>query len=111
MSTTPRVLVLQERGGHHIDFSRRARTWLNSFGARYELDFDYIEDTNAVDEVFLARYAMILQLDFPPYGWSEVAAAPGPGPYTAAGLTMTSSIPVSAAAASASSSARCFERS
>jgi len=75
MSTIPRVLVLQERGGHHIDFSRRARTWLNSFGARYELDFDYIEDTNAVDEVFLARYAMILQLDFPPYGWSEVAAA------------------------------------
>ena len=75
MSTTPRILVLQESGGHHIDFSRRARIWLNTFAVRYELDFDYIEDTNAVDEVFLAQYAMVLQLDFPPYGWSDVAAA------------------------------------
>ena len=34
---------------------------------------DYINNTDSIDEKFLQRYQLFIQLDYPPYGWKEPA--------------------------------------
>lgn len=69
------VLVLHENGGHHIAFTDRAKDWLGQFAEASGLTIDYFQNTHEIDQAFLSRYRLILQLDYPPYGWSETAAA------------------------------------
>jgi type 1 glutamine amidotransferase len=68
-----RVLVLYENGGHHIAYSQRARTWLDQLAANSGFDVDYIQNTDTLDDTLLSRYALFIQLDYPPYGWKEQA--------------------------------------
>jgi type 1 glutamine amidotransferase len=68
-----RVLVLYENGGHHIDYSKRARTWLDRLAAKRGLAIDYIMDTDTIDEASLSRYQLFIQLDYPPYAWKPKA--------------------------------------
>lgn len=75
MPTPVRVLALYETGGHHVAFTRRAMRWLADVEARGDVSIDAIHTTDAIDDAFLSRYALFLQLDYPPYGWSERAAA------------------------------------
>src|SRR5690349_18679256 len=70
-----RVLVLAEDGGHHVEFSRRARTWLDAFASDSNLTVDYLAETDAIHDAFLDRYGLVLQLDYPPFGWTPTAAA------------------------------------
>ena len=69
-----RVLAIAEHGGLHQPFVDAAKTWLAHEGARDGFSVDYIENTNTVDEALLARYALFLQLNYPPYAWTPTAA-------------------------------------
>ncbi|MBS1604235.1 MAG: ThuA domain-containing protein [Bacteroidetes bacterium] len=64
-----RVLALYENGGHHIDFSRRARVWLDRLAADSNFAVDYSNHADTMTESLLARYSLVIQLDYVPYGW------------------------------------------
>lgn len=68
-----RVLVLYENGGHHIEYSRAARVWLDRLAADSNLVIDYINSTNTINDSSLSQYALFIQLDFPPYAWAPQA--------------------------------------
>jgi type 1 glutamine amidotransferase len=74
---TPRfhVLALYENGGHHIEYSKRAILWLDSLAADSNFSVDYIQNTDKIDEAFLSKYQLFLQLDYAPYGWTDKATA------------------------------------
>jgi type 1 glutamine amidotransferase len=74
-STRFRVLALAESGGHHIAFTQAARPWLKQCGEQNGFEVDYLNDTAPMDEAFLAKYRLVLQLDFVPYGWKPEAMA------------------------------------
>jgi uncharacterized protein len=68
-----RVLALAEPGGHHIEYSMRARVWLDKLAADSNFKVDYIHDTESIDRNFLDNYSLFIQLDYPPYGWKGSA--------------------------------------
>jgi type 1 glutamine amidotransferase len=68
-----RALVLYENGGHHIDYSRRARLWLDSLAADSNFAIDYITTPDSITAAFLSRYQLFIQLDYAPYGWKPQA--------------------------------------
>lgn len=69
------VLALYENGGHHIEYSKRARIWLDSLSARNNFSIDYLNDTKLIDSAFLSKYQLFIQLDYPPYGWAGKAVS------------------------------------
>ncbi len=69
-----RVLVLAENGGHHVAYSQRAKLWLDDLAETGAFTVDYLHNTDTLDEVMLAQYRLVIQLDYPPYGWPEKAA-------------------------------------
>jgi len=69
------VLALAENGGHHIEYSRAARAWLNQLAADSNFSIDYIETPALLTDSFLSKYQLFIQLDYPPYGWPSQAAA------------------------------------
>lgn len=69
------VLAMAEPGGHHIAYSKAARLWLDSLAAEAHFSIDYIDKTDPVNEVFLSKYQLIIQLDYVPYAWKPEAAA------------------------------------
>lgn len=66
-----RVVVLAENGGHHIQFSIAAKKWLNQLAGDSSFTIDYLQRPDSIDEALLSRYQLFIQLDYPPYGWSE----------------------------------------
>jgi len=68
-----KVLAIAEPGGHHIAYSRAAKVWLNQLAADSGFVIDYIENTDSIDDAFLQRYQLFIQLDYPPYAWKEKA--------------------------------------
>src|ERR1035441_4394006 len=70
-----RVLVLAESGGHHVAFTQAARPWLRKLGEENGFELDYLNDTSPLTTALLARYQLVLQLDFVPYGWKPEARA------------------------------------
>lgn len=70
-----RVLALYENGGHHLAFTNAARPWLDRLAADSNFTIDYITKTDSITSVFLGRYQLFIQLDFPPYGWKDSAVS------------------------------------
>ena len=70
-----KVLALAESGGHHVEFTKAAKPWLKKCGEESGFEVDYITNTASITEAFLARYQLVLQLDFVPYGWKPEAMA------------------------------------
>ncbi len=66
-----RVIAVSENGGHHIAYSRAAKVWLDKFAAESSFAIDYIHSADSIDEQFLSKYQLFIQLDFPPYTWNE----------------------------------------
>jgi type 1 glutamine amidotransferase len=64
-----RVLAISESGGHHIAYSKEAKIWLDKLAADENFKIDYIENTDKINEEFLANYQLFIQLDFVPYAW------------------------------------------
>jgi type 1 glutamine amidotransferase len=67
------VLALYENGGHHLDYSRRAKSWLDQLAADSNFAIDYIQNTDSLNGSFLGKYQLFIQLDYPPYGWGDQA--------------------------------------
>jgi len=68
-----RVIALYENGGHHVEYSKAARIWLDKLAADSNFTVDYIQNTDQIDEIFLSKYQLFIQLDYAPYAWKEKA--------------------------------------
>lgn len=70
-----RVLALYENGGHHVEYSKAARIWLDQLAADSNFTIDYIQNTDKINDAFLANYQVFIQLDYVPYAWKPEAMA------------------------------------
>ena len=68
-----RALVLYENGGWHTKYSWRGREWLRQQMVDSNFAVDYLTHTDSITDDLLARYRLIIQLDFVPYGWKPGA--------------------------------------
>jgi type 1 glutamine amidotransferase len=75
--TTPkfRVVAIAEKGGIHLPFVEAAKVWLNDLARKDGFAVDYIQDTAPIDDAFLAKYQLFIQLNYPPYNWTPTAQA------------------------------------
>jgi type 1 glutamine amidotransferase len=69
------VLAIAEKGGIHQPFVDAAKVWLAKEAQQDHFTIDYIEDTKPINQEFLARYQVFVQLNYPPYNWTPEAAA------------------------------------
>ena len=70
-----RVLALAEHGGIHQPFVDAAKVWLAKSAEEGSFTVDFIENTNEINESLLSRYRLVLQLNYPPYNWTDTAKA------------------------------------
>lgn len=70
-----KVVALAEAGGIHRPFVDAAMVWLKQQSADNNFSVDYIENTDKIDDAFLAQYRVFIQLNYPPYGWTPKASA------------------------------------
>jgi type 1 glutamine amidotransferase len=68
------VIALAEENSIHRPFVDAAKIWLEEEAAANNFSIDYIHNTEKIDEAFLSRYQLFLQLDYPPYMWTAKAA-------------------------------------
>lgn len=68
-----KALVLAESGVHHVEFSKAAIDWLNTFASDKGFEFDVIDTPDKITADYLAGYKLFIQLDYPPFGWNDVA--------------------------------------
>lgn len=68
-----RILAVAENGGHHLHYSTAAKRWLNTLASDSNFTVDYVQNMDSVDEAYLGRYQLFIQLDYPPYAWPEKA--------------------------------------
>ncbi len=68
------VVALAEKNSIHRPFVDAAKIWLTKEAETENFSIDYIENTDRIDEAFLSRYQVFLQLDYPPYMWTATAA-------------------------------------
>jgi len=69
-----KIIVLAEDKGHHVEYSKAAKVWLNDLAKNNSFTIDYIQKTDSITEKFLDQYQLFIQLDYPPYGWNEKPA-------------------------------------
>lgn len=70
-----RVIALAEHGGIHQPFVDAARIWLGKLAAENNFTIDYIENTEKINDEFLSNYSLFIQLNYPPYMWTDTAKA------------------------------------
>jgi uncharacterized protein len=70
-----RALVLAERGDQHEAFVVAALEWLKGTAARDHFAVDVFENPGRINKEFLTKYQVIIQLNYPPYRWSDEAKA------------------------------------
>lgn len=68
-----KVLVLTERGGQHGPFTDAALEWLAQHGQENGYTITEINSTDPITEEYLEGFDAIIQLDYPPFGWTEEA--------------------------------------
>ncbi|MDJ1472029.1 ThuA domain-containing protein [Xanthocytophaga flava] len=73
--TKLRVVVLAELHEQHRPYVDAAKIWLHQLATDSSLTIDYIENPDSITDDFLSRYQLFIQLNFPPYGWSDQAKA------------------------------------
>jgi type 1 glutamine amidotransferase len=70
-----RVVAMAEAGGIHAPFVAAAKAWLAEEAAGNNFTIDYIENAEPINDKFLSHYQLFIQLDYPPYRWSDTAKA------------------------------------
>ena len=73
-SCSPRqdnILVLTERGGQHGPFTDAALEWLADEAAENGYAITEINTAAPITKDFLEKFDVIIQLDYPPFGWTE----------------------------------------
>jgi hypothetical protein len=69
-----RIVAIAEGGnGDHQDFVRAAKVYLAKLGAENNFTVDYISTTDPINDAFLARYKLFIQLNYAPYRWTPTA--------------------------------------
>lgn len=68
-----RVLVLAERGGSHEPFVEAALAWLEGMKDSLNLELTVVSDAKTLVKGDIDRHNLVLQLNYPPYAWSDVA--------------------------------------
>jgi uncharacterized protein len=69
------ALVLAERGDQHEAFVAAALPWLKETAAQEHFSVDVFENPDKFTKAFLAKYQLFIQLNYPPYRWSDEAKA------------------------------------
>jgi uncharacterized protein len=69
------ALVLTERGGLHEGFVVAALDWLKTTASKDNFTFDVVNNPDQFNKAFLANYQVFIQLNYPPYRWSDEAKA------------------------------------
>lgn len=69
------ALVLTERGGQHEGFAVAAIEWLSEFGEANNFTFTEFNHVSEISEDLLKDYNLFIQLDYPPYTWTDSAEA------------------------------------
>lgn len=70
-----RMLVLAEKDKNHTPYVETAKLWLDELAAANGFSVDYFESPSKVSDGFLSKYAVIFQMNYPPYMWSDSAKA------------------------------------
>lgn len=70
-----KVLVLTERGGGHEGFVVAALSWLAEFAQKENFEITVISQLKEVDEAYLSKYKVFIQLNYPPYAWTDQSKA------------------------------------
>jgi uncharacterized protein len=69
-----RVVAIAEEGNSpHNEFVAAAKVWLAQLAAENDFAVDYITNTDPINDAFLAKYRLFIQLNYPPYRWTPVA--------------------------------------
>jgi hypothetical protein len=53
--------------------SWRPPSWLQQLATENDFAVDYITNTDPINDAFLAKYRLFIQLNYPPYRWTPVA--------------------------------------
>jgi uncharacterized protein len=69
------IIALAEANSIHRPFVNAAKIWLQKQAGENNFSVDYIENTEKIDDAFLSRYQLFIQLDYPPYNWTPKAVA------------------------------------
>ena len=68
-----RVLVLAERGGFHEGFTATGLQWLEDQKERLNMELTVLNSAKEIPEGEIKKYHLFLQLNYPPYAWSEAS--------------------------------------
>jgi len=68
-----KALVIAEKGGQHASFTAAAITHLNKLAQKSDFEFTQISDTELINDEYLSQFALVIQLDYPPYSWTKDA--------------------------------------
>ena len=68
-----KVLVLAERGGLHEGFTAAGLKWLEDQKERFNMELTVLNSAKEIPEGEMSKYHLVLQLNYPPYAWSEAA--------------------------------------
>ena len=68
-----RVLVLAERGGFHEGFTATGLQWLEEQQERLNMELTVLNSAKEIPEGEIKKYHLVLQLNYPPYAWSEAS--------------------------------------
>ncbi len=70
-----KAIVLTERGGHHESFVVAGLDWLKEYAKQEDFEFIVINKPDTITKEFLKDYKLFIQLNFPPYMWSDESKA------------------------------------
>ncbi|MEP7322559.1 MAG: ThuA domain-containing protein [Saprospiraceae bacterium] len=70
-----KVVVLAERGEIHESFVATALEWLKAYNKKSKLEYTIITNADTITSTFLADHKLFIQLNYPPYRWSDKAKA------------------------------------
>jgi type 1 glutamine amidotransferase len=65
-----RVVALAEAGGIHKPFVDAAEVWLQKQADQHDFAIDYLQNTDPIDDAYLAQHRLFIQLNYPPYAWT-----------------------------------------
>jgi uncharacterized protein len=75
--TGPRfhAVAMAEITGIHAPYVAEAKKYLNQLAAENNFTVDFIVNSDPIDDEFLSKYQVFIELNYPPYGWKPTAAA------------------------------------
>ena len=69
-----KVVVLAELGGQHEAFTQKGLEWLHEKAAKMDFDLIEVNDCSLLGANTISQSDLIIQLNYPPYTWSDIAA-------------------------------------